>query len=281
MIRGVVYCYTSPNGKKYVGQTINEKHRRCIFLNINLKYSSGKGKIDKARKKYGPENFTYEVLEEIFNVDKEELIKSLDKLETEYIIKFDSINNGYNVSQGGKNHSRKFSKEERQHMSDIVKNKLQGKIPEHLKDIHMQALEKCWELNLKPVLQYSLTGEFIKEWSGTPEIMKVYGNGIHISDCCNSKISQSGGYIWRYKESEDFPLKIEVKISKRAINSLRKVIQYDKDKNIITTFQNAKEMLKTIFPGEQISLSRVYKCLENQTDTFRGYILKFEDVKWP
>lgn len=280
MFRGIIYCYTSPSGKKYVGQTTDEKHRQCIFLNLNIKYCSGKGKIDAARKKYGPENFKYEILEEIFNEDKEELIQILDKLETTYIIKFDSINKGYNISPGGKNHSRKFSKEERKHMSEIGKAKCNGKVPDHLKDIHMQALKKCWEITAKQVLQYSLTGKFIKEWNCASEIVEEYGNSVHVSDCCCGKISQSCGYIWRYKESENFPLEIETTISKRAINSLRKVVQYDENKNIIAVFKNAKEMREILFPDENISLSQFNKCLENKCNTYRNYILKYEDVQW-
>lgn len=33
LIRGVIYKYTSPSGKCYIGQTINEKRRRNDFLN--------------------------------------------------------------------------------------------------------------------------------------------------------------------------------------------------------------------------------------------------------
>ena len=31
MIRGIIYKYTSPSGKVYIGQTINEKDRRNTF----------------------------------------------------------------------------------------------------------------------------------------------------------------------------------------------------------------------------------------------------------
>ena len=50
------------NNKIYIGQTINEQKRRNTFLNINLRY--GGLKIDNARKKYLPENFSYEVIYE-------------------------------------------------------------------------------------------------------------------------------------------------------------------------------------------------------------------------
>lgn len=47
MIRGIIYKYTSPSGKHYIGQTINENQRRKIFNNLNLAYAGLK--IDNAR----------------------------------------------------------------------------------------------------------------------------------------------------------------------------------------------------------------------------------------
>lgn len=38
MIRGIIYKYTSPSGKVYIGQTINEKDRRKHFLIQKLSY---------------------------------------------------------------------------------------------------------------------------------------------------------------------------------------------------------------------------------------------------
>lgn len=91
---GIIYKYTSPSGKHYIGQTIDEKRRKQEFLNINNKY--GGYKIHNARTKYGPENFEYEVLYTIINEDYDELIQLLNLKEQEYIKLYDSIENGYN-----------------------------------------------------------------------------------------------------------------------------------------------------------------------------------------
>lgn len=48
MIEGIIYLYESPNRKRYVGQTTNEKQRRLTFCNLNRSY--GGAKIDNARK---------------------------------------------------------------------------------------------------------------------------------------------------------------------------------------------------------------------------------------
>lgn len=47
-MEGVVYKYTSPSGKVYIGQTSNEKRRRSEFFRINQSY--GGSKMDNARK---------------------------------------------------------------------------------------------------------------------------------------------------------------------------------------------------------------------------------------
>lgn len=53
-------------------------------------------------KKYGKENFSYNVIQEIEYPTLEELTSQLDILEKYYIEYFDSFNNGYNSTTGGK-----------------------------------------------------------------------------------------------------------------------------------------------------------------------------------
>ena len=99
---GIIYCYTNKiNGKKYVGQTINPEQRynahKSNYQNRNhTEYNS---LIHKACRKYGFNNFTYEVL--VKGIDD---INVLNELEIYYIKKFNcQTPNGYNVEAGGKN----------------------------------------------------------------------------------------------------------------------------------------------------------------------------------
>lgn len=53
----------------------------------------------------------------------------------------------------------------------------------------------------KPVLQYSLTGEFMKEWVSTSTAARETGVNVgNISLCCRGKYKQAGGYRWEYKK---------------------------------------------------------------------------------
>lgn len=98
-MEGVIYKYTSPSGKYYIGQTIYENDRRRVFFNLNRSY--GGLKIDNARKKYGPENFKYDVLMKVFGDSPEEIKMYLNTLEIGFIRMYDSFKNGYNSTEGG------------------------------------------------------------------------------------------------------------------------------------------------------------------------------------
>lgn len=88
----VVYIHRNKiNGKVYVGQSSNLEERwRC-----NGKNYFNSIKFFNAIKKYGWDNFSHEVL--YSNLNKE----AADILEKELIIKYNSIQNGYNLKDGG------------------------------------------------------------------------------------------------------------------------------------------------------------------------------------
>lgn len=88
MIEGIIYKYTSPSGKCYIGQTTNEKIRREHWNTIG---SYAGVKIDRARVKYGISNFTYEVIVRNRYRTKKEAKEELDKLEIYYINEYNSV----------------------------------------------------------------------------------------------------------------------------------------------------------------------------------------------
>ena len=109
-INGVLYCFTNKiNNKKYVGQTYWEKQRYNQHKNT---YEDSV--FHRAIKKYGFENFEYEVLLRTNDID------FLNDKEIEYIEKLQTIvPNGYNIDKGGRNnyHERKTKEEWRRNLS--------------------------------------------------------------------------------------------------------------------------------------------------------------------
>ena len=91
---GIYLWINVKNNKKYVGQSSNLRNRYLSFLRFDQGYAGSR--INKARKKYNNESdWKYEVLE--YCTEQE-----LDEREIYYINLYNSVNNGYNLSNGGK-----------------------------------------------------------------------------------------------------------------------------------------------------------------------------------
>lgn len=52
----------------------------------------------------------------------------------------------------------------------------------------------------KPVLQFTLDGEFIREWPSTMECGRNGFDQSAVAACCRGKKSQYKGFRWKYKE---------------------------------------------------------------------------------
>ena len=65
-----------------------------------------------------------------------------------------------------------------------------------LSEAHKKAVG---EAHSKKVLQFTKSGEFIKEWPSTREAERELGIAhSNICNCCNGKLQYAGGYIWKY-----------------------------------------------------------------------------------
>lgn len=118
-MEGIVYKYTNKiNGKVYIGQTLHPKQRK-----ENHKCALTNGLFHKAIRKYGWDNFEYEVLCVVKKPDYREVKELLNRVEVLFISHYDSFNNGYNMTIGGDQvmKSRKHTEETRVKISEIKK----------------------------------------------------------------------------------------------------------------------------------------------------------------
>lgn len=106
---GIIYRYTNLlNGKSYIGQTINPEqrlkaHKSSAFNENSAEYNT---LLHQAMRKYGYENFAYEVLAEA------ETIEELNGLEIYFIAHYKTlVPNGYNIEIGGNNAPKPKSEE--------------------------------------------------------------------------------------------------------------------------------------------------------------------------
>lgn len=258
MFNGIIYKYTSPSGKVYIGQTVDEKKRRKDFLSANNPYAGDK--INKARKKYGPENFEYEILTTVSADSVESLCDLLDFSEQYYIEKYDSCNSGYNLLEGGasfRNWKKTQEQVEKQRISLINYYK-----------IHENP-------NSKKVLQYDLDGNFIKEWNSASEAERNLGYSIgNISGVCCGRGQTALGYMWKYKESEEIPLKIEASKSKGTTKKHTGVLQLDLDGNLIREWKTTVEACTKLNIKCKSAISEVCR---GKRKTAAGYVWRYKE----
>ena len=61
--------------------------------------------------------------------------------------------------------------------------------------------ERSAKARSKQILQYSKSGDFIREWKSASEVERVLGiNRGNITQCCRGRYKSIGGFIWKYKE---------------------------------------------------------------------------------
>lgn len=79
-------------------------------------------------------------------------------------------------------------------------------------------IKKAKNSNKKPILQYDLNGNFIREWELLTDIKDTLGIHIkNINSCINGNRNVVEGYIWKRKLDSEYPTKIEInfKITKK------------------------------------------------------------------
>lgn len=229
---GVIYMYTSPSGKSYIGQTINESSRKSQHKRNTSKEDT---KFGRAIRKYGFENFEYKVLIKFKPTsDKDKLKRVLNKLEERYIKLYDTVKSGYNLTTGGDSalHSEESIEKMRysaHHMTEEHKEKLSESAKKR-KELEMQDPEKREKLldnlskgwysttakseetkqkmssvrkNKKAVEQYDLELNLINTFASIADAAKsidsestIKTRSNRISECISGKTKSAYDCIW-------------------------------------------------------------------------------------
>jgi len=229
---GFIYKITNIiNNHFYIGQTKCKMNSRFRSHKYNAKNIKNKNnKFYNAINKYGIDNFKIEVLKEVLNNDE------LDENEIFYI---KNLKPKYNTSDGGK--------------------RTKGFKGKKLSKSHLESLIKS---NIKPIYQYNLDGTFYKEWESCKSAQLFY-NKRSINHCINNKQLSASGYLWS-KIKKDF---LEPIIKKTAA---KKIVQLDKNNQIIKIWNSAVEAESQGFKSEKISL-----VCNNKREYHKNYKWKF------
>lgn len=222
----LIYKLTSPSGGVYIGQTSHTIEIRAGKNGRNYTYKKPNGDFIQPL-------IANAILKYGWNNFKKEVLyenltqKEADFLEIKTIKEYREIGKSYNITDGGEG--------------------LNG-------------------VNERKIKQYSLNGEFIREWESLKSAelyLGIYKAQSNICACCQGKKHRAYGYIWRYSNDE---LPIKPLIPYRST-----IGQYDTNGNLLNTFRTIKEASKIL----NISETGIGNVLHNRAKTSGGYIWKF------
>lgn len=175
-MKGLIYTFINKeNGKEYIGQTIQEFNvRYYAHIYSALKLKQG-GKFYNSLRKYGKEGFETKIIHEIETENIDYLIDELNKLEALEITKRNSIKNGYNTLEGGRN---------------VIKNN-----GNNISEAKMNQVYK----NSNIIEQYDLEGNLIATFNSTMQAQRATGaNNGHILKVCQGLRKTHKGFIWKF-----------------------------------------------------------------------------------
>lgn len=242
-----IYKITNPNGRIYIGQSINIEKRKFIY---SKNYNKHQKIIYSSIKKYGWEKHIFEIIEEctINKLDERELY-----WKQHYIGLLGWENMLFCQLKDGKGGFR--SEETKRKISESNKGR------------------KSSSLINKFILQYDLEGNFIKEWeSGKLAALELNIKGSDISQCCHNKKFTSNGYIWFHKNS--FTLDIlneKLKSIKLKYNNIKKpIIQLDIKGNVINEYESYMEAKR------KSKINNIESALSGKQKTAGGFKWKYK-----
>ena len=211
-----IYCYTNKvNNKKYIGQTNNIERRKKQHLQDSLhNYDEARYKqvFHSAIRKYGIDNFTFEILEECSNR------QMANTQENFWINYYNTMTpNGYNNSEGKIVGVRKYN-------SILEQEQLQLLIQDLQNNVSMKEIAKTYGISYSYVSDIN-NGSRLKQANLTYPLQKN-------------------------REDDDFYLEIInlLKYSDLSIGQIAK--QYAKARDTISRINNGNtQKIKQIYPG--------------------------------
>lgn len=195
---GIYKITNKLNGKVYIGKTTDfEKRKKYHLRRHKAKEYRSYSKLYPAFEKYGVENFEFEFLEDC-------KIEELNSKEIEYVISYDSFENGYNATKGGNGCIKYWEGRKRDELTkDKIRKTLTGrKMNKEIKDKISKSHKgkhplKATESRKKRVLCIELNKSFSSILEASLFIKK-HSSGIN--KVLKKQRKTCGGYTWSYLE---------------------------------------------------------------------------------
>lgn len=182
-----IYCITSPSGKQYIGSSNNIERRWNQYQRFQCESQK---KIYRSLKKYGPENHSFDIIEQCN-------LENLLETEQKWIDFFKpELNINMIAAKPPSPKGKKMSDATKKKLSEANKGK---KLSEETKK-KIGIVSKGNTYKRISIIQLDLQGNEIKEWKSAAEAANDLGlNSSHISTCCCGKRKSTGGYLWKRK----------------------------------------------------------------------------------
>ena len=199
-------------GEVYIGATTNSIHQRQLD-HTERSNRGDHGHFHEAIATFGPEAFTWTQIDTVNSIDE------LAQKEKEYIIHYDSKENGYNSDAGGGMQKTvyQYTKDGSLVNTFDCLQSAANAVSANKRSISSACLginKTCkgyyWsyfhpipvilkDQRRKSVIQMDLDYNVIDEYNSVAEASKKTGVSITcISRCCRGERDKSGGYIWKY-----------------------------------------------------------------------------------
>ena len=117
---GIYKITFNGTNKCYIGSSFNIATRKTTHLNYFSNNNHHSVKLQNAFNKYGIDNLIFEVIEECFDVTRDELFER----EQFYIDKYNSFSNGYNMSPSAWTYIHEWSEEDKKAKSESMLGEL-------------------------------------------------------------------------------------------------------------------------------------------------------------
>lgn len=127
----------------------------------------------------------------------------------------------------------------------------------------------------KPILQYSLDGDFIKEYSSISEAAKELNTSLKLISKGLRGNKTAQGYMWKYKISNNYLLKIIAFEDIPNIHRRKSVFQLDLNDNIIKEWVSIAKITKEL----GINQSDISVCCKYNHKTSYGSKWKWKENK--
>lgn len=286
---GYIYrIQNKTNCHAYIGQTIRTPQERWDEHIRSSFNGCGTHAINKAIQKYGSDGFDYIIEEEIEEENRIDLVKELNALEISYIEKFNSYEDGYNMTKGG-NYTHNTSSV----AIDIYS--LDGKFIMYCDSLTIAAME--FDLSMssisqvingkygytegyvirrhgepfdeyevfkkdkykKKVYQFDRDGNLINTYSSHKEVYNKYN--VIIAKVVDNPHGMAAGYWWGSTEKFNGKDAFSKKIDKYSMNG-----------EYIGTFNTLSEAAHSV---GQTNISAISSCCNGNVKSSYGYVWRY------